>query len=228
MSENNHGADIIATIRFPNQPEFLRRLTPEQAVDLGYQPPVSPAPPAWVVEMAREGVAQTNERRGGLADHGFARSVRAGTKDDHPEVKAAIAALHLALERGHVVEAREWTDEELLTASREDAAQVAESRGWFEDARRTRDGELDNSYGVSFALQARRNILKEGAVGGSTKAPAVDLEQSHKRAWDNGYSTAICALQNLADGEGNATTLYANEREKDVLSILSTLPPREA
>ena len=78
------------------------------------------------------------------------------------------------------------------------------------------------------ALQARRNMLREGAVAVSSKAPTVDLESIATKGWNAGYATAVDALNALRNGDGNATTLHHREREADVSAILASLPTREA
>ncbi|KMO32506.1 hypothetical protein VQ02_23450 [Methylobacterium variabile] len=182
------------------------------------------APPAWMVEVAREIGARICERQNYPQG---AKAYRDGDHDNSNGVQGSVSALRLALERGHVVEPREWTEEELLAAAREDAAQVNDVRlpGW---SKAVRAGEQDDHGEVQSALQARRNMLREGAVGGTAKAPEVDLEDVLERAWENGWSAAGLALSGLKLGAIGENKLFDGMRESDVARLLSTLPTREA
>lgn len=117
-----------------------------------------PAPPAWMVEVATE-----IQKR----------------LDDDDAYPAAIIAIRLAIERGQAVVPREWTEEELLKAAREDAAQTMDRDGFEPAAERVRRGEADYTARVTGALQARRNMLKEGAVAGKA-APGLTLRALHE------------------------------------------------
>lgn len=178
-----------------------------------------PAPPAWMVEVAREGAAKLVDAR--LPE--WAARCRSGGCDDHANVQVAIAALRLALERGHVVEAREALTESFVSEDDPLFNPIWDViKGWD-------IGDLAKHGGYRGATGDHvRAIIRAVRAVAAPAAFSVDLEPPLKRAWADGFSSAICALNNLADGEGNATTLYANEREKDVFSILSTLPTREA
>lgn len=181
------------------------------------------APPAWMVEVAREGVAQTNERRGGLADHGFARSVRAGSKDDHPEVKAAISALRLALERGHVVEAREALTESFVSEDDPLFNPIWDViKGWD-----IGDPAKYGGYCGATGDHVRAIIRAVRAVV-APAAPSVDLEALANKAWRAGWDAASHALDTMQTGQGDATTLCMRQQSRDVSSLLSTLPTREA
>lgn len=185
-----------------------------------------PAPPAWMVEVAREANAVGYDAAN---MDGAAADVRAGNRDTDSETATAVRALRLAIERGHVVEPdpdrpkgrvtncyvssrgetvftgladgtivatldgysilpveklshedanslangsalvvrrRAWTDDDLLKAAREDAAQVLRASGYAQPLiDRVLHGGSDGDIWVTAALQARRNLLREmGAV----------------------------------------------------------------
>ncbi len=156
---------------------------------------------------------------------------RAGDHDAAGLFLAAMNTLRLALSRGHVVLAPVMpSEEEMLRDAREDAAQVNDGR-FPAHAARYRAGENDNDEVLS-ALQARRNVYASlgavKAVSSGPVVPEVDLRRIAELSWDNGYAAAVRALQALGDGEGNAATLYANEREKDLDAILENLKSGEA
>lgn len=193
--------------------------------DTTHVEPPKPADPAWMVEVAREGCAIDAEAQ---SDFVAPARYRAGDWDHRIAVTSSLAALRLALERRHVVEARTaTTEEELLKASREDAAQACRDHHQPNRAGRIRAGELDGSDEVQAALQARRSMLREMGAAAAPAAPAIDLEAALKRAWDIGWNAAKNALFALECEDGNATTLRSNQRESDVSSILSTLPAKE-
>lgn len=205
----------------------------QAAKALGWKrPDPQPVDPAWMVEVAREANAAGYDAANATAT---AAAARAGERDHDIGATTAIRALRLALRRGHVVLAPVMpSEEEMLAAAVEDAAQAGDLMGNSTWARHLRDRICDGHDEVKAALQARRNVYASlGAVAGKAVSsgsvmPKVDLGQHIRHAWDNGYCTAICALQNLCEGEGNATTLYANEREKDVSDILENLKSGEA
>lgn len=185
------------------------------------------APPAWMVEVAREAAAQAAE---GTRHHELAVCFRAGTHDDCPQFVAADTALRLALERGHVVEARPVpSEEEMLRAAREDAAQALERDGYSDDITGpTRIGYRDCSDDVQCALQARRNVFREWGAVAAPVVPAVDLETALKRAWEAGFNATRAAVCELHYGKGVSADFYNGLRSEDVSLIASTLPTREA
>lgn len=178
----------------------------------------APDPPAWMVEVAREADAKVMDAAGNTK---AAEAVRAGHRDGGLYQDTAIIALRLALERGHVVETGPAPTVEPLVKALERIADYGTVSGMHDQDRAPKLKGIAEA-----ALQARRNMLREGAVANSA-APTVDLREALSEAWDEGYLTAIKALQVLSSGAGNSTTLYANEREKDVTAILENLPTRE-
>lgn len=181
------------------------------------------APPAWMVEVAREIGARICERQNYPQG---AKAYRDGDHDNSNGVQGSVSALRLALERGHVVEPREWTEEELLAAAREDAAQVNDVRlpGW---SKAVRAGEQDDHGEVQSALQARRNMLREGGAVAAPAAPRAEVEDALKRAWECG-ADFVCGVTRrlLATAEPNVGAGLS--RDRDVAAIISTLPTREA
>ncbi|AWN47204.1 hypothetical protein DK419_13480 [Methylobacterium terrae] len=176
-----------------------------------------------MVEVAREGVAQAREWRGGLADHGFARSVRAGSKDDHPEVKAASTALRLALERGHVVEVQKITTDSFVSEDDPLFNPIWDViKGWD-------IGDLAKYGGYCGATGGHvRAIIRavRGAVAVQTKAPEVDLEAALAKAFDAGHTRADAKIRGIArDAFADG---FDADRAKAVSDLLSTLPTREA
>jgi hypothetical protein len=199
--------DLALTISWPDGSETVEHVSEQAAKLLGYQrpDPEPPAPPAWMVEVARE------------AADGYGNGI----------VAVAERAIELALERGHVVEPRPVpTDEELLKAAREDAAQVNERRGYETIPNECRRGFRDGTGDVQCALQARRNMLREGAVAASA-VPSADYEAALRQAWDAGRSWARMRAREAVD---NAVTHEAGRSDRDlrVSALLATLPTREA
>ncbi|MGX7706356.1 hypothetical protein [Methylobacterium sp. Gmos1] len=189
------------------------------------EPAEPAAPPAWMIKVAREAVARTyDEAHIGPA----AQARRDGTCDDSNEVQIALATLRLALERGHVVEPRPVpSDEEMLIAAREDAAQVGDfARPHW--SKMLREGQKDYHEDVKIALQARRNMLREWGAVAVPVVPGVDLEAALLTAWSDGWTAAAGALHELHHGQGNATTLCVRQRSRNVADLLSTLPTQEA
>lgn len=230
--------EVFLTIRWDDAGhQTTERTSVEVAKALGWQrPDPQPVDPAWMVEVAREAAARKNEADG-LA--GFARSVRAGDLDRCDEVTTIIAALRLALSRGHVVLAPVMpSEEEMRAGAREDAAQVNERR--FPDfAELVRAGDKDGSFEVKAALQARRNVyaslgaVAHPAVSSSPVVPDVDLRAALEEAWTQGYASAGSFLVIAAEGGRgaepiNIANLYANERSDDISTILENLKSGEA
>ncbi len=124
--------------------------------------PQPAAPPAWMVEVAREVEARMADDAG-LSS--LAASVRAGEGKGGYQA-ASIDALRLAIERGHVVEPRPMpSDDDLLKAVREDAAQALRAAGYAQPLiDRVLRGGSDGDIWVTAALQARRNMLREMGV----------------------------------------------------------------
>lgn len=186
-----------------------------------------PVDPAWMVEVAREARALSAEEAG-LG--GVAANLRDGKQDEGAAMASHIRALRLALSCGHVVLAPVMpSEEEMLRGAREDAAQVQEANGDPTVARETRSGARDHGYAMRVALQARRNVYASlGAVAGQAVSsgpvvPEVDLLKAASKAWANGFTAAIDALQNFGERPD-----YQVEREKDVSAILENLKSGEA
>lgn len=208
----------------------------QHAKALGWKrPDPQPVDPAWMVEVSRAGCATTVE---GQAQE-LAVKYREGVFDEYPFVRASIAALRLALSRGHVVLAPVMpSEEEMLAAAVEDAAQANERQGSPTWARDIRAREHDNSYDVQCALQARRNVYASlGAVKKTASSgpvvPEVDLRAALEEAWTQGYASAGSFLVIAAEGGRgtvsiNIANLYANERSDDVSDILENLKSGEA
>lgn len=142
------------------------------------------------------------------------------------------------------------SDEELLKAAREDAAQYDESMGDHDGAAITRAGGRDKGRSVPTALQARRNMLRE--VGEPAKMARkatlnavrpngdiatfytagepgrVDLEAALKRAWEAGaYSMADAVSRVYREDNGPSAEWLADRKRIGVASILSALPAKE-
>lgn len=225
--------DVFLTIRWDDAGhQTTERMSVEAAKALGWtRPDPQPVDPAWMVEAAMRGAQLCAEEDENVA---LADSYRRGHGASSPACRSAVNALRLALLRGHVVLAPVMpSEEEMRAGAREDAAQVNERR--FPDfAQLVRAGDKDGSFEVKAALQARRNVYASlGAVAGKAISsgpvvPEVDLRDAVKEAWCQGYASAASALINLASGEGDATTLYFNGREKDVSAILENLKSGEA
>ncbi|KMO18871.1 hypothetical protein [Methylobacterium indicum] len=193
-------------------------------------PDPQPVDPAWMVEVAREAGAMEAES---LGYKGLAEERRSGELDNSSAITGPLNALRLALSRGHVVLAPVMpSEEEMLADAVEDVVQSNHEDPLFVWELRAR--QHDNHDEVKSALQARRNVYASlGAVAGQAVSsgpvmPEVDLRRIAELSWDNGYAAAVRALQALGDGEGNAKTLYANEREKDLDAILENLKSGEA
>ncbi len=196
--------DLALTIAWADGSETVEHVSEKAAALLGYQypDPQPPAPPTWMVEVMRDAITATS----------------------NTEEAYGPAIIRLALERGHVVEPRPVpTEGEMLKAARKDGAQAAEARGLRGRALYIRRGEADDSSFVFAALQARRNMLREGAVAVPTKAPVVDWEVLVDRliyAVNRHWTT-------LMTGSGS-TSHAGRELQAARAALLSTLPTREA
>lgn len=217
MSEQSY---IAAKITWPDGSETERSLDESMAKAFGYRKAEPAAPPAWMVEVAREANALCCE-----AEHmpKAAAAYRRGSQDTDLVVSRSVASLRLALERGHVVEARPVpSEEEMLRDAREDAAQVAGKNGLEDWTRECRQGGADRSDDVQCALQARRNMLREWGAVAAPVVPAADWETALKRIWDAAFIYfAKHGLERRASEDAAA-------RREAVSAILSTLPTREA
>ncbi|AWB21195.1 hypothetical protein DA075_09950 [Methylobacterium currus] len=182
-----------------------------------------PAPPAWMVEVAREAVALHYEDRGSLS---LAASTRAGGEDEAGPIINCVRTLRLALERGHVVVPREWTEEELLKAAREDVRKLNAIQ-CPNFAQKVADGRADYHEDVQCAPQARRNMLKEGAVA-APAAPSIRVENALSEAFMNGFRLSVSALNLLTCGSSIDEGWVKDAAKTNVRAILSTLPTREA
>lgn len=208
--------DVFLTIRWGDAGhQTTERMSVEAAKALGLKrPDPQPVDPAWMVDVATEAVAASSGR-------------------PQPVTEYIVAALRLALSRGHVVLAPVMpSEEEMLKAAREDAAQSAEAEGARGRAWNIRRGEADDTIRVQAALQARRNVYASlGSVAGKavSSGPAVselDLRGLANQAWMEGWVAAEHALMGIRTADFEKT--FAEVREADVSSILENLKSGEA
>lgn len=205
------------------------RVSEQAARALGYQrPDPQPVDPAWMVEVAREANAAGYDAANATA---AAAAARTGERDHDIGATTAIRALRLALSRGHVVLAPVMpSEEEMLRDAREDVLVRALERI---AAYSTISGMHDQDRAPKLqcialaAPQARRNVYASlGAVkelSSGPVAPEVDLRGVANKAWANGFTAAIDALQNFGDRPD-----YQVEREKDVSAIIGDIKSGEA
>lgn len=186
-----------------------------------------PAPPAWMVEVVREGCAQDADAQ---SDEHAAFCYRAGAHDHRITVTSAVRALRLALERGHVVVPRPMpSEEEMLKAAREDVRQTNERAQNYSFARRVVDGSLDDHDEVRAALQARRNMLSEIRAVAPAAVPEVDLEALAGWAWDAGADAMSDAVSRVfREAKGPHADLLGDSKRIGLAHILTTLPTRGA
>lgn len=212
-TENPCGG-VSLTIRWSNGTTTTQYYGSEAAKALGWKrPDPQPVDPAWMVEVAKDALEQA-------ASPTFAISV-------------VPLAFRLALSRGHVVLAPVMpSEEEMLAAAVEDAAQANERWGNTRWAHSARDRRHDSSYDVQSALQARRNVYASlgavRAVSSGPVVPEVDLTNHFRMAWTYGYEASRTIISNVIQGVEMNSAYYDEMREKDVSAILESLKSGEA